>query len=389
MIATPTATLAGIARGARGGVLFKGGQAIERLARLAAVAFDKTGTLTVGKMRVQALHPIGWSDERRLLAVAAGLEQDSTHPIAAAVRAKAEAEGVEPAVSKRPRAVAGRGVEAEFDGVPARLGTLVFVEELVPVCLRAQVRDVLRHVQQRGEVATVVVHNEQAGVIILSDTVRPGAERLVTDLHALGVKPVVMLTGDNRATAAAVAEQLGIDRFEAECLPEDKLRLVASLREEIHKGGGKGGVGVIGDGVNDAPALAAADVSIGIGSIGSDAALESADIVLLSDDLGVVPWAVGLARRTRFTIRVNLTLALGAIALMSIATLLGPFWHLPLPLWMGVLGHEGGTLLVVANSLLLLAHRSPRREAGDEKARVRIAANMKSRDAQGVVAAAK
>ncbi len=366
MIATPTATLAAIARGARGGVLFKGGQTIERLANLAAVAFDKTGTLTVGKMRVHALHPIGWSDERALLSVAAGLEQDSTHPIAAAVRASAEERGVEPAESKNPRAIAGRGVAADFDGLPARLGTLVFVEELIPECLRAQVRDVLKSVQQRGQIGTVVAHNDHAGVIILSDTVRPGADRLVTDLHTLGVKPVVMLTGDNRATAAAVASSLGIDRFEAECLPEDKLRLVHALRDDIRARGGKGGVGVIGDGVNDAPALAAADVSIAIGSIGSDAALESADIVLLSDDLGVVPWAVALARRARRTIRLNLAFALGAIAVMSVATIVGPGLGRPLPLWMGVLGHEGGTLLVVANSLLLLAHRSPTRSISRE-----------------------
>jgi Cd2+/Zn2+-exporting ATPase len=394
MIATPTATLAAIARGARGGVLFKGGQTIERLANLAAVAFDKTGTLTVGKMRVQALHPIGWSDDRALLAVAAGLEQDSTHPIAAAVRARAVELGIEPAQSVNPRATPGRGVAADFDGKPARLGTLVFVEELIPQCLRAQVRNVLSEVQHSGRIGTVVVHDDHAGVIILSDTVRPGADRLVADLHALGVKPVVMLTGDNKATAAAVAASLGLDRFEAECLPEDKLKLVSSLRDEIRARAGKagkGGVGVIGDGVNDAPALAAADVSIAIGSIGSDAALESADIVLLSDDLGVVPWAVGLARRARRTIRLNLAFALGAIVLMSIATLVGPGLGHPLPLWMGVLGHEGGTLLVVANSLLLLAYRSPARSISVENSPISLpeAASIQRRDTQAAVPAAK
>ncbi len=366
IIATPTATLAAIARAARAGVLFKGGQAIERLAGIGAVVFDKTGTLTVGKMRVRALHPVGWSDERALLAVAAGLEQDSTHPIAAAIRARAEQDGIEARATARPRSVVGRGVEAEVDGRPARLGTLVYVEELIPVCLRARVREVLGGVQRRGEIGTVVAHDEQAGVIIMADTVRPGAERLVGELHALGVKPVVMLTGDNRATAAAVAGALGLDRFEAELLPEDKLRIVEALKTEAHAR--KAGVGVIGDGVNDAPALAAADVSIAIGSIGSDAALESADIVLLSDDLGVVPWAVGLARRARRTIMLNLTAALGAIVFMSVATLVGARLGHALPLWAGVLGHEGGTLLVVGNSLLLLAFRPPARSAAAESA---------------------
>jgi Cd2+/Zn2+-exporting ATPase len=365
IIATPTATLAAIARGARAGVLFKGGQSIERLARLAAIAFDKTGTLTVGKMRVQSLHSVGWSDERSLLAAAAGLEQDSTHPIATAVRKRAEEEGVEPAHGLKPRAFPGRGVEAEIDGKLARLGTLVHVEELVPTCLRASVREVLRGVQRRGQIGTVVAHNEQAGVIILSDTVRPGADRLVQELHTLGVKPVVMLTGDNRTTAAAVAESLGLDRFEAELLPEDKLKAVAAMREELRARRNPGGVGVIGDGVNDAPALAAADVSIAIGSIGSDAALESADIVLLTDDLGVVPWAVSLARRARRTVMFNLTFALSAIVVMSIATLVGARLGVPLPLWMGVLGHEGGTLLVVGNSLLLLGLAGPRRSIED------------------------
>jgi Cd2+/Zn2+-exporting ATPase len=354
IIATPTATLAAITRGARSGVLFKGGQSIERLARLRAVCFDKTGTLTVGKMRVHQLHPIGWSDQNALLAVAAGLEQDSTHPIAAAVRDAAEAAGIAPASLTRPTFTPGRGVGAMIDSKPARLGTLIHVLELIPVCLRARVKEVLESVQERGRIGTVVAHNEQAGVIILSDTVRPGADTLVRDLHALGVKPVVMLTGDNHATARAVAESLSLDRFLAELLPQGKVDAVAAIKKELRAMDPHAGIGVIGDGVNDAPALAAADVSIAIGSIGSDAALESADIVLLSDDLSIVPWAVALARRTRRTILLNLSVALGAILFMAAATLVGSRAGHPLPLWMGVLGHEGGTLLVVANSLFLL-----------------------------------
>lgn len=361
MIATPTATLASIARAARAGVLFKGGQSIERLARLRAVCFDKTGTLTIGKMRVHELHSIGWSNERALLAVAAGLEQDSTHPIAVAVRNAAVAAGVPAASTLEPRAVPGRGVSATIAGKPAMLGTLVFVEEIIPVCLRAQVREVLLSVQQRGRIGTVVAHDDHAGVVILSDTVRPGADTLVRELHALGVKPVVMLTGDNRATARAVAESLGLDEFRAELLPQDKVAAVAEIKAKVREHNPAAGIGVIGDGVNDAPALAAADVSIAIGSIGSAAAMESADIVLLSDDLSVVPWAITLARRTRRTILLNLTFALTAIGIMAVATLVGSRTGHQFPLWLGVLGHEGGTLLVVANSLLLLLFRAPHR----------------------------
>lgn len=367
IIATPTATLAAIARAARGGVLFKGGQSIERLARLGAVAFDKTGTLTIGRPRVKALHPVGWSDEKRLLAAAAGLEQDSTHPIAKAVLEEAATRGVAPARVSGASFTPGRGVSATIEGKPASLGSMVHALPLVPECLRNRVQEVLDSVQARGQIAVVIAHDQEAGVIILEDAVRPGAAGLVEQLHRQGVRPVCMLTGDNTATARSVAEGLRIDRWKAEMLPQDKVDAVAALRAEIrgdasrHKS--RRAVGVIGDGVNDAPALAAADVAIGIGSIGSDAALESADIVLLSDDLSVVPWALGLARRTRLTITCNLVFALGAIVVMVAAVLvgsrLGGAWDPPL--WMGVLGHEGGTLLVVANSLLILTARGVRR----------------------------
>ncbi|MGQ0629376.1 MAG: heavy metal translocating P-type ATPase, partial [Phycisphaerales bacterium] len=281
-IATPTATLAAISRAAKGGVLFKGGQAIERLSRLRAIAFDKTGTLTVGRPRVLEVHAVGWSDGQRLLAVAAGLEEHSTHPIAHAVVDHARAQGVEPMPLEAVKYVTGRGVVglvSNADGArsEARLGSLTHTLEIIPECLRANVRSVLDRVQRQGQIAVVCAHAGQAGVFILEDAVRPGAACLVERLHGLGVMPVVMLTGDNERTAAKVAGELGIDRFHAQLLPADKVTHVARLRREIGDTR-TGHVGVIGDGVNDAPALAAADVSLAIGSIGSDAALESADI---------------------------------------------------------------------------------------------------------------
>jgi len=360
IIATPTATLAAITRAARAGVLFKGGQSIERLARLGAVCFDKTGTLTVGRPRVQQLHPIGWSDENRLLEAAAAVEQNSTHPIALAVRDAATERNLAPLIATNPQFTVGRGMSADIDGKPARIGNLIFTEEIIPVCLRARVREVLTSVQSHGSIGTVIAWDQQAGVIILADSVRPGAAQLVEELHTLGVRPVVMLTGDNHATAKAVADSLGLDRFFAELMPQDKVDAVARLKAELANtpSARYRAVGVIGDGVNDAPALTMADVSIAIGSIGSDAALESADIVLLSDDLSVLPWVVRLARRARRTILINLSLALTAIVIMVIAVIVGSRIGHPLPLWMGVLGHEGGTLFVVANSLILLAARS-------------------------------
>jgi Zn2+/Cd2+-exporting ATPase len=276
--------------------------------------------------------------------------------------AEAKRSGVAPAAVSELKNVTGRGVSGWLDGAEARLGSMAHTGELIPVCLRNHVRDVLATVQHQGRIAVVCVHDQQAAVFILSDAARPGADCLVPRLHELDVRPVVMLTGDNRLTAAQVAETLKLDEFHAELLPGDKVAQVQRLKQQARADGGSGGgsrtgVGVIGDGVNDAPALAAADVAIGIGSIGSDAALENADIVLLNDDLSAVPWAVGLARRTRRTIAINLVFALGAIVIMACAVVIGSLYGWQMPLWMGVLGHEGGTLLVVAHSLLLLVHR--------------------------------
>jgi Zn2+/Cd2+-exporting ATPase len=373
IIATPTATLAGIARAAKFGVLFKGGQSAERLAAVAAVCFDKTGTLTVGRPRVEALTPVGAADERELLAVAAALEGASTHPIATAVKDAASARGVAPADLRHVTHTTGRGMAGEtMSGVEVRLGSLKHVAPILTPALREMVAATLAGLQSRGKIGVVVAraggHDAGAMVLTLADAVRPGASVLVKDLHTLGVAPVRMLTGDNAATAKAVAEQLGLDRFDAELLPADKLRIVGEMKQEIRSRpvprtpfASAPAVAVIGDGVNDAPALAAADVAIAIGSIGSDAALESADIVLLSDDLSAVPWAVRLARRTRSTIRANLVFALSVILIGGIVVLAGSLASFRVPMAAGVLLHEGGTLLVVANSLRLLLVPGPGR----------------------------
>jgi Cd2+/Zn2+-exporting ATPase len=368
VIATPTATLAAISRAARAGVLFKGGQAIERLSRIGSVCFDKTGTLTIGRPRLVEIHPVAWSDGAELLGLAAGLEQESTHPIAAAIREAARLSDIEPLAVTDIDHTAGRGMSGNYKGCPVRLGSYKFTQDLIPVCFRSLVQETLARIQEQGQIGVVTAHacpekpgGGEAAVFIMADAVRPGAHTLVEKLHALRVRPVRMLTGDNRRTAEKVAASLNLDRVDAELMPEDKLKAVAEMKAQAaQEAAGSGvyrGVAVIGDGVNDAPALAAADVSIAIGSIGSDAALESADIVLLSDDLASVPWAVELAWRARRTVKTNFTFALGIIILMAIATLAGSLWGLVVPMWMGVLAHEGGTLLVVANSLRLLGHR--------------------------------
>jgi Cd2+/Zn2+-exporting ATPase len=342
-------------------VLFKGGKAVERLARLGAVAFDKTGTLTIGRPVVRRITALGDADERALLAVARGLEQTSTHPISHAVVEAAKERGVEPASVDAVTYDAGRGVRGTVNGTEARMGSLQFVQPIIGPSLHERIVQMLGGLQGRGLIGNVCAYNGQAVVFILADAVRPGADCLVERLHVLGVKPVVMLTGDNQHTARAVAGQLGLDEVRAEQLPKDKVDHVHRLKERLAAEAARGSrraVGVIGDGVNDAPALAAADVSIAIGSIGSDAALENADIVLLSDDLSAVPWAVALARRVRRTISINLGFALGAMGLMAMGVIIGSLNGWRMPLWMGVIGHEGGTLLVVAHSLTILTHRA-------------------------------
>jgi Cd2+/Zn2+-exporting ATPase len=374
VIATPTATLAGIARAARGGVLFKGGQSIDRLAATGAVAFDKTGTLTFGRPRLYEVHPVAWDDVNEVLALAATLEADSTHPIAMAVREAATERGVAPAPMTDINHVTARGLEGRHNGTLVRLGSYRFTEELVPVGLRDRVKVILEKIQDRGHIAVVIARAGapsaagaephpavgEAAVLIMADQVRPGAKTLVRELHDLGISPVVMLTGDNHLTAARIAESLQLDAFEAELLPEDKLREVERYKEQVRaRTGRRHGFAAIGDGVNDAPALAAADVSVGIGTIGTAAALESSDVVLLTDNLAAIPWAIGLARRVRITVKLNLIFAISVIVLMAAATLTGSLLDHPVPLSVGVLAHEGGTLLVVLNSLMLLWHRKP------------------------------
>ena len=194
----------------------------------------------------------------------------------------------------------------------------------------------------------------------MADAVRPGAATLVKELHALNIRPVRMLTGDNRLTATRIGESLGLDAVDAELLPADKLRIVGEMKEEVRRRDARAGVAVIGDGVNDAPALAAADVAVGIGTIGTAAALESSDVVLLSDNLATVPWAIALARRARRTVKMNLIFAISVIVVMGAATLVGSLLGVNVPLSAGVFAHEGGTLLVVLNSLLLLRIAGPK-----------------------------
>ncbi|MBL8760457.1 MAG: copper-translocating P-type ATPase [Phycisphaerae bacterium] len=301
-LATPTAIMVGTGRGAESGILIKGGAALETAHRLSAIVLDKTGTITRGEPTVTEIAPApgGRLDERELLRLAASAERHSEHPLAGAVVREASARGVALGEPARFVALVGLGVEAEVEGRAVLVGARRLMEErgvAIAMAARAQAMSAAGCTP-----IWVAVDGREAGLIAVGDTVRDEAREAVEAMHAMGLL-VVMMTGDNRRTAEAVAARVGIDRVYAEVLPADKAEMVRELRRQGHV------VGMVGDGINDAPALASADVGMAVGS-GTDIAMESADITLMRDDLRAVPQAIALSRATMRTIRRNLFWAL-------------------------------------------------------------------------------
>jgi Cd2+/Zn2+-exporting ATPase len=346
-IATPSAILSGVARAARAGVLVKGGAHLESLGLVRAVAFDKTGTLTEGKPRLtDVILLIDGGSEDELLAVAMAVEKRSDHPLAKAI--------VEGVGKRRPNleileasnveAVIGYGVRATVRGAEVAIGKPgLFTREAALPQSVAHAASTLQ-----GEGRTVMVVRSGArflGVLGVMDTPRENAATVIADLHSLGIEQTIMLTGDNQRVADAVAKHVGIRVAHGDLLPEEKVAAIAKLAKS------KSRVAMVGDGVNDAPAMAQATVGIAMGAGGSDVALETADIALMADDLKALPFAVGLSRAARNVIRQNLWASLGMVAFLVPATILG-FAKIGL----AVALHEGSTLLVVANALRLLAY---------------------------------
>ncbi|HEY9143663.1 heavy metal translocating P-type ATPase [Arenimonas caeni] len=346
-ISTPSAVLSGVARAARGGVLIKGGGPLERLGVLHALAFDKTGTLTEGRPQVTDVMPADGVTTQELLSVAIAVERLSDHPLAAAVvrdglvrlgsHAVPEATDLE--------SLTGRGLKATVAGETVHLGKKSLFDELggaaVPAALKTRVLDL----EHQGRTVFVVRQGDRyLGAVGLMDTPREAAKAVMARLRELGMTRLVMLSGDNQRVADAVAASVGIDRAYGDLMPEDKVKAIQALRAE-------GEVAMVGDGVNDAPALASASVGIAMGAAGSDVALETADVALMGDKLEHLPFVVGLSRQTRRIIRQNLWASLGMVALLIPATILG------MKMGVAVLFHEGSTLLVVANALRLLAYR--------------------------------
>lgn len=344
-IATPSAVLSAVARAARGGVLMKGGAHLETLGRVTTVAFDKTGTLTHGKPKLVAIWTAPDVDERNMLATAAGAEALSAHPIASAIVQGARERGVDPLSASDMKAIHGKGLRAIVGGKKISIGTPALLEEAgVPV--DATITKVIEKMQSDGQTTMIVAEADRIlGVIGVADTMRSEAKTALASLLDLGIKRTVMLSGDSTRVAKAVANQLGLTDVRAPLMPEGKVAALKELSTE-------GGVAMVGDGVNDAPALASASVGVAMGGAGSDVALETADVVLMSDDLRRLPFAVGLARSAAAAIRQNLVISLGVSALLIVAAIAG--W---VRIAEAVIVHEGSTLLVVANGLRLLLHR--------------------------------
>ena len=341
VLSIPSAILAAIAWGARHGVLFRGGAAIEKLADVTVVALDKTGTLTTGELAVVGCESYPQGREREVLQLALTLEAKSHHPIARAIVRHAKAEGVSELAVDDFQSITGQGLRGKVDGATLLLGRRELLES-------GPLAEWAKHLPPAAaELSEVwVIGKDLVGRVLLKDQIRAESRGVLAKLKAAGIK-TVMLTGDRRHTAEAVAKELGLDEVRAGLSPEDKVAAIQALRAE----GGK--VAMVGDGVNDAPCLAAADVSVAMGARGSDAALEQAEVILMHDRIENFLAAQRLSRRARAVIRQNLTISLGVVVVMVIATAFGA-----VPLAVGVGAHEGSTLVVCLNSLRLLFGRN-------------------------------
>lgn len=344
-IGTPSAVLAGIAQAARNGVLVKGGVHLEALGGISALALDKTGTLTLGRPEVAEIRPAAGVADRELLAIAAAVERNSQHPLAEAVVRRADADGIAVMASGELQSVTARGVRSTVDGQSVDIGNArLWTDEGVTV--PDEIRTEMDRLAASGMSVMAVRHGERwLGSVGIADLPRPGVREILERIRAHGVRTLIMITGDNEGVARAVARDVGIDDVRADLLPEDKVDAVRELLAEHH------GVAMVGDGVNDAPALATATVGIAMGGAGTAAALETADVALMGDALEGIPFAIGLARRTRNVIRQNLVVSMCVIAILILATTTGVLGIGP-----AVLIHEGSTLAVIANALRLLRY---------------------------------
>lgn len=347
-ISTPSAVLAGIARAARQGVLIKGGRPLEDLGSVRAIAFDKTGTLTQGKPTLTHAFPFGENSKEQLLKAAIAVEKLSDHPLATAIVLGGEKELGDITIlpAENLNSLTARGIKAKWDGTTVHIGNRRLFEELTEEKVPTEIHEKMLELESNGH-TSMIVHqdNTYLGIISVMDIARPEAAATLTALKEMGIKKMVMLTGDHQKVADAIAKKIGITDPLGSLLPEEKVKAIEKLKEEV------GNVAMVGDGVNDAPAMVKSTVGIAMGAAGSDVALETADIALLADKLDNLPFAIGLSRKAKGIIKQNLVISLGMVAILVPLTIMGT-----IALGPAVIGHEGSTLVVVLNALRLLSY---------------------------------
>jgi Cd2+/Zn2+-exporting ATPase len=348
-ISTPSAVLSGVGRAARGGVLIKGGRPLENLGILKALAFDKTGTLTEGEPKLTDVILYDGSEEKELMRTAIAVENLSDHPLAEAVvrDGRQRLNNADVPEAEDLESITGRGVKANLNGSLVHIGNIELFEEADGITLPDDLRQKTETLENEGKTTMIVRDGDRyLGILGLMDTPREDAKEVIQKLRNMGLSHLIMLTGDNQRVADAVAKEIGIDDPKGNLLPEDKVEAVKKLRE------GEGHVAMVGDGVNDAPAMANSTVGIAMGAAGSDVALETADVALMADKISVLPFAIGLSRKTKSIIKQNLWISLGMVVILIPATILG------LNIGPAVLAHEGSTLVVVFNALRLLGYKT-------------------------------
>ncbi|MBI1783288.1 MAG: cadmium-translocating P-type ATPase [Sphingobacteriales bacterium] len=335
------AMLSGISNAAKKGILFKGGVHLENIGSVKAVAFDKTGTLTSGKPKVMDVLPLQNITETELLRLAASIETLSQHPIAKAIVQAATEKNIPLERPKELQAIHGLGVHGSLNSVEYKIGKQEILKDIIIPTEHLQKADEL---EAQGKTVIFVAANQQLiGLLSIQDTIRPQAKKVIDDLKAMGIK-VALLTGDSKTTGNAIGKQAGIDEVYAELLPEQKVEAVRKLESKYGK------VAMVGDGVNDAPALATAAVGIAMGSGGTDVAMETADVILMADNIENIPFAISLGRHTNRVVKQNVVFAIAVALTLVTLNFIGGVINLP----KGVVGHEGSTVLVILSGLRLL-----------------------------------
>ncbi|AKS37730.1 cadmium transporter [Anoxybacillus gonensis] len=345
VISTPVSIVTAIGNAAKNGVLIKGGIYLEEAGNLKVIAFDKTGTLTKGVPSVTDVVTYN-GNENELMTITAAIEKGSQHPLASAIIRKAEEDGLNfnDVSVEEFQSITGKGVKAKVNNEMYYVGSPGLFEELLPNGIQSKIKEQITDLQTQGKtVMALGTEKEILALIAVADEIRESSKEVIRKLHQVGIEKTVMLTGDNQRTAEAIGKQVGVSDIKADLLPEDKLNFIKELRDKYRS------VAMVGDGVNDAPALAASTVGVAMGGAGTDTALETADIVLMSDDLSKLPYTIKLSRKALAIIKQNITFSLGIKVLALL--LIVPGW---LTLWLAIFADMGATLIVTLNSMRLL-----------------------------------